>query len=56
MGHGVLIKENVFLLNQVHRLVVVDDENRVMGVISLSDILSYLVLRPLGKFVIMFII
>ena len=50
MQHGILDKEDVFLLNQVHRLVVVDEDNRVMGVISLSDILSYLVLRPLGKF------
>ena len=36
---------------EVHRLVVVDDENKVTGVISLSDILTYLVLRPGGKFV-----
>ena len=34
---------------EVHRLVVVDDENKVTGVISLSDILNYLVLRPGGK-------
>merc|ERR1719412_1151270 len=34
---------------EVHRLVIVDDENRVMGVVSLSDILSYLVLRPLDE-------
>lgn len=33
---------------EVHRLVVVDDENKVTGVISLSDILNYLVLRPGG--------
>jgi len=33
---------------EVHRLVVVDDENKVTGVISLSDILTYLVLRPGG--------
>ena len=33
---------------EVHRLVVVDEENRVTGVISLSDILNYLVLRPGG--------
>ena len=36
---------------EVHRLVVVDDDNKVTGVISLSDILTYLVLRPGGKFV-----
>lgn len=33
---------------EVHRLVVVDDDNKVVGVISLSDILNYLVLRPGG--------
>lgn len=32
----------------MHRLVVVDDEDRVIGIISLSDILLYLVLRPCG--------
>ncbi|CAG0905379.1 unnamed protein product, partial [Darwinula stevensoni] len=31
---------------QVHRLVVVDEEGRVVGVISLSDILKFLVLEP----------
>ena len=30
---------------EVHRLVVVDNENRVQGVISLSDILTYIVLK-----------
>ena len=34
---------------EVHRLVIVDDDNKVCGVVSLSDILSYLVLRPTGK-------
>ncbi len=29
----------------MHRLVIVDDENRVLGVISLSDILTYIVLK-----------
>lgn len=33
---------------EVHRIVVVDDEDLVIGMISLSDILSYLVLRPVG--------
>jgi len=33
---------------EVHRLVVVDDDNKVTGVISLSDILNFLVLRPGG--------
>ena len=34
---------------QVHRLVVVDAERRVLGVVSLSDILAYLVLRSNSK-------
>ena len=34
---------------QVHRLVIVDKDNRCIGVLSLSDILKFLVLRPLGK-------
>ncbi|XP_050087599.1 uncharacterized protein LOC126572389 [Anopheles aquasalis] len=33
---------------EVHRLVVVDEEEKVIGIISLSDILLYLVLRPSG--------
>lgn len=35
---------------QVHRLVVTDDEEKVTGIISLSDLLYYLVLRPCGEF------
>lgn len=34
---------------EVHRLVVVDEEEKVIGIISLSDILLYLVLRPSGE-------
>ena len=34
----------------VHRLVVVDDDNVVQGIVSLSDVLHYLVLAPLGQF------
>ena len=34
---------------EVHRLVIVDDQKKVCGVVSLSDILSFLVLRPSGK-------
>eukprot|EP00096_Caligus_rogercresseyi_P011939 TRINITY_DN4855_c0_g1_i3.p1 TRINITY_DN4855_c0_g1~~TRINITY_DN4855_c0_g1_i3.p1 ORF type:complete len:475 (+),score=155.03 TRINITY_DN4855_c0_g1_i3:1636-3060(+) len=34
---------------EVHRLVVVDEDNCVAGVISLSDILTYLVLEPCGN-------
>lgn len=33
---------------EVHRIVVVDANKLVVGMISLSDILSYLVLRPVG--------
>uniref|UniRef100_A0A182SD04 CBS domain-containing protein n=1 Tax=Anopheles maculatus TaxID=74869 RepID=A0A182SD04_9DIPT len=33
---------------EVHRLVVVDEMKKVIGIISLSDILLYLVLRPSG--------
>lgn len=32
---------------EVHRLVIVDEAHKVIGIISLSDILYYLVLRPL---------
>ncbi|KAL7723670.1 hypothetical protein ACLKA6_007999 [Drosophila palustris] len=34
---------------EVHRLVVIDDHRKVIGIISLSDILLYLVLRPSGE-------
>ncbi len=34
---------------EVHRLVVADDENRVVGIVSLSDILQYIILRPCGR-------
>ncbi|XP_065218472.1 5'-AMP-activated protein kinase subunit gamma-2 isoform X2 [Planococcus citri] len=33
---------------EVHRLVVVDKEEKVIGIISLSDLLVFLVLRPCG--------
>lgn len=33
----------------MHRLVVVDEEDKVIGIISLSDLLMYLVLRPTGE-------
>lgn len=33
----------------VHRLVVVDKEDRCIGVLSLSDILKFLVLRPVAS-------
>lgn len=34
---------------EVHRLVVTDENSKVIGIISLSDILLYLVLRPSGE-------
>ena len=34
---------------QVHRLVVVDDDHHVVGVVSLSDILKFLVLVSHSK-------
>ncbi|XP_015586560.1 dentin sialophosphoprotein [Cephus cinctus] len=34
---------------EVHRLVVVDDDDKAIGIISLSDLLFYLVLRPCGE-------
>lgn len=34
---------------EVHRLVVVDESDKVIGIISLSDILLYLVLKPSGE-------
>lgn len=34
---------------EVHRLVVIDEHRKVIGIISLSDILLYLVLRPSGE-------
>ncbi|KAI3410193.1 hypothetical protein GPALN_006551 [Globodera pallida] len=37
---------DVIVKAEVHRLVVVDDKNRVVGIISLSDILRHLVLDP----------
>ena len=35
---------------EVHRLVIINKEEKVCGVVSLSDILSFLVLRPSGMF------
>jgi CBS-domain-containing membrane protein len=37
---------DVIVKAEVHRLVVVNDENRAVGIISLSDILRHLVLEP----------
>ncbi|XP_040581433.1 5'-AMP-activated protein kinase subunit gamma-1 [Lepeophtheirus salmonis] len=41
------VMENI-VKAEVHRLVVVDDNNKVVGVISLSDLLTFLVLDPCG--------
>lgn len=32
---------------EVHRLVIVDEEDHVCGIISLSDLLNYLILKPM---------
>lgn len=34
---------------EVHRLVIVDEEDHVRGIISLSDLLNYLILKPMGS-------
>uniref|UniRef100_A0A0K0E1G0 5'-AMP-activated protein kinase subunit gamma-1 n=2 Tax=Strongyloides stercoralis TaxID=6248 RepID=A0A0K0E1G0_STRER len=34
----------ILVESQVHRLVAVDDENKILGIVSLSDILRYLIL------------
>ncbi|XP_055327231.1 5'-AMP-activated protein kinase subunit gamma-1-like [Paramacrobiotus metropolitanus] len=39
---------NVIVKAEVHRLVVTDNNGKVHGVMSLSDILNFLVLRPAG--------
>ena len=39
---------------EVHRLVIIDGEGKVCGVVSLSDILSFLVLRPSGMYYLLF--
>ena len=39
---------------EVHRLVIIDGEGKVCGVVSLSDILSFLVLRPSGMFYLLY--
>lgn len=33
-------------LSQVHRLIVVDEDQKVIGIVSLSDILKFLVITP----------
>merc|ERR1719219_661212 len=42
------VMENI-VKAEVHRLVIIDTDGKVCGVVSLSDILSFLVLRPSGE-------
>ncbi|XP_076361110.1 5'-AMP-activated protein kinase subunit gamma-1-like isoform X5 [Tachypleus tridentatus] len=42
----ITVKKALEHRHQVHRLVMVDDNDRVVGVVSLSDILRFLVIRP----------
>jgi len=42
------VMENI-VKAEVHRLVIIDKDGKVCGVVSLSDILSFLVLRPSGE-------
>lgn len=41
----VLYPISLTIYKKVHRLVIVDNENRVQGIISLSDILTYIILK-----------
>lgn len=41
---------------EVHRLVVVDELDKVTGIISLSDLLLFLVLKPCGNFFTIFLL
>ncbi|KAF5282794.1 hypothetical protein FQR65_LT02791 [Abscondita terminalis] len=53
--HKCKLEETLFTIMErivraeVHRLVVVDESDMVIGMISLSDLLLYLVLRPCGE-------
>lgn len=40
---------DILVKAEVHRLVVVDDENRAVGIISLSDVLRHLILELPGS-------
>jgi len=35
---------------QVHRLVIVDDDGRIEGILSLSDLLHFIILKPSSEF------
>ncbi|XP_076361116.1 5'-AMP-activated protein kinase subunit gamma-1-like isoform X11 [Tachypleus tridentatus] len=45
----ITVKKALEHRHQVHRLVMVDDNDRVVGVVSLSDILRFLVIRPTAE-------
>lgn len=49
------IKIVIFCVIQVHRLVVTDVHDKVIGILSLSDLLMYLVLRPCGKLILLLV-
>lgn len=38
----------IYSFKQVHRIIVVNNDDHVIGIISLSDLLTFLVLRPVG--------
>lgn len=42
------VMENI-VKAEVHRLVVVDDNRQVKGIVSLSDLLNYIILRPMNE-------
>lgn len=41
----------VFCIEQVHRLIVADDDHRCEGIVSVSDVVRFLVLNPPKKIV-----
>jgi len=44
------VMRSVVWLCQVHRLVVIDDDGRIQGILSLSDLLHFIILKPSSKF------
>ncbi|RZF45397.1 hypothetical protein LSTR_LSTR002840 [Laodelphax striatellus] len=43
------VMEKIVRAEVVHRLVITDEDDKVCGILSLSDLLMYLVLRPCGE-------
>jgi len=41
----------LLMMCQVHRLVVIDDDGRIEGILSLSDLLHFIILKPGSKFI-----